>query len=109
MSRRAAKRDANEAEIVAALRALGYWVDQLPGDNGRPDLLVGVPNTHTWLLLEVKMPGTGRLSPKQKEYHRACTTRIHLVECVDQAVMVAARYRQPGGFDGPTQSMGGAR
>jgi hypothetical protein len=115
MARRAAKRDANEAEIVEALRALGYFVDQVPGDNGRPDLDVGIPGTGLWCKLEVKVPGTGRLTPLQKRYHATCVARVHVVESVRQAIDVVASYRiggihgQPGGFDGPTQSMGGAR
>jgi hypothetical protein len=59
--RRAAKRDANEPEIVSALRAVGATVTMLSAE-GVPDLLVGyLSETY---LLEVKAPrgpkgGTG--------------------------------------------------
>lgn len=51
--RRARARDANEREIVTALRAAGASVTRLD-DAGVPDLLVGY-HGRTWLL-EVKLP-----------------------------------------------------
>lgn len=51
--RRAARRDGNEPEIVAALRAAGASVSALNGD-GIPDLLVGYRGET--FLLEVKLP-----------------------------------------------------
>lgn len=50
---RAKRRDANESEIVKALRAAGASVTLLDGD-GVPDLLVG-KGGKTWLI-EVKNP-----------------------------------------------------
>lgn len=66
--RHARKVDANQAEIVAALRAAGRFVEVL-SDVGRgvPDLLVA------WngkcLLMEVKMPKQ-KLTPDQLDWHR---------------------------------------
>jgi Holliday junction resolvase len=51
LHRRAARRDANEAEIVAALRAVGATVQQLSGEDV-PDLLVGFRGVD--YLVEVK-------------------------------------------------------
>ena len=65
---RTAKRDANHAAIVAALRAVGCSVLELHAvGGGCPDLLVG---SRGWdYLLEVKIPGYERIrqSPKHRE------------------------------------------
>lgn len=53
-ARRAARRDANEDEIVKALRAVGASVTMLSGVDGIPDLLVG--HQGRTFLLEVKLP-----------------------------------------------------
>lgn len=58
--RRAAKRDANEPEIVRALRSGGYLVKQL----NEFDLLVS-DGQRVWML-EVKMP-KGKLKPSQEQ------------------------------------------
>ena len=58
----ARKRDANEAEIVAALRACGARVDRISGP-GLPDLLVGYKGF--WVPLEIKS-ATGRLTKRQR-------------------------------------------
>jgi hypothetical protein len=70
--RRAAKVDANQADIVAALRAIGASVTPLHAvGNGVPDLLVGF-RRQTWLI-EVKdgnkPPSARRLTPDQQEWH----------------------------------------
>ena len=46
------QRDANEAEIIAALEAVGATVEQLPTGKGVPDLLIGYRGKN--LLMEVK-------------------------------------------------------
>jgi hypothetical protein len=63
---RAARRDGNEAGIIAALEKAGASVQQLNLTNG-PDLLVGANGlTH---LLEIKSE-RGQLSAGQSEWHR---------------------------------------
>jgi hypothetical protein len=73
--RRAAKRDANEADIVTALRAVGATVLQID-DTDAPDLLVGFRGVN--YLLEVKRPAGKRggisadgqrLSDGQEQWH----------------------------------------
>jgi hypothetical protein len=67
--RRAAKRDANHAEVVDALRASGCGVVDLAAVGaGVPDLLVCAPTwPHTTSLVEVKdgrkPPSARRLTP----------------------------------------------
>lgn len=65
--RRAAKRDDNEAAIIAALMAVGCSVTQLSGTD-IPDLLVGYKgNTY---LLEAKQR-LGKLTSGQETWHRS--------------------------------------
>ena len=69
--RRAARTDANQAEIVAALRKAGASVTSLAGvADGCPDLLVG--RAGQTLLMEVKdgtkKPSDRKLTPDQQAY-----------------------------------------
>jgi len=64
--RRAAKRDGNEAEIVAAIRAAGYWCVQV-SHAGLPDLVCGRKGRPTIVLLEVK-DGNGDLTEAQLRF-----------------------------------------
>lgn len=94
--RRAAKVDANQAEIVAALEAAGCSVQSLaPVGNGCPDLLVGCAGKN--LLLEVKDPAQPphkrRLNSHQKPWHAEWRGVAHLVETVDQALCIVAHAR----------------
>jgi len=71
--RRAAKVDANQREVVAALRAAGASVQLLHAvGEGCPDLLVGYKGLN--MLLEVKdgskPPSAQKLTPQQEEWHR---------------------------------------
>lgn len=71
--RRAAKIDANQAEIVDALRKAGATVQSLAAvGNGVPDLLIGFRGIT--VLAEVKdglKPPSGQsLTPLQMEWHR---------------------------------------
>lgn len=75
MTRRAAKVDANQAEIVAALEAAGASVLSLAAlGNGAPDLLAGWAGAEM-VLLEVKHPARakGRREPNalQTKWHGA--------------------------------------
>lgn len=74
--RRAAKIDANQTEIVKALRQMGCTVQSLAAvGDGCPDLLVGAHGVT--LLVEVKdgtkPPSARRLTPDQEVWHRNWT------------------------------------
>ena len=90
--RRAAKRDANHPEIVAALRAAGCGVVDLGAVGaGVPDLLVCEPTwPHTAHLVEVKdgskPPSARALTPDQVRFHAAWKGRIHVVTSVGEAL-----------------------
>lgn len=60
------RRDANELEIVHALRQVGCRVLRLSGA-GVPDLAVYWPARGGWVLAEIKTQ-TGRLRPSQREW-----------------------------------------
>ena len=86
---RAAKVDANQPEIVAALRAVGATVQPLHTvGRGCPDLLVGWRGRNH--LIEVKdgskSPSKRRLRASQVEF--AAWWPVHVVESVEQAMAV---------------------
>lgn len=92
--RRAAKVDANHAEIVRTLRSAGCGVLSLAAvGNGCPDLLVHGP-FYPWkhFLLEVKdgskPPSARKLTPDQEKFHAEWKGWIHVVTSVDEALAV---------------------
>lgn len=88
--RRAAKIDANQPDIVAALRAIGASVQSLAATGkGVPDLLVGWRG-QTYLI-EVKdgalPPSARKLTPDQEAWHAAWTGKpVTVITCVDSAL-----------------------
>ncbi|WP_321952237.1 VRR-NUC domain-containing protein [Paraburkholderia bannensis] len=93
--RYAAKADANQAEIVAALRGIGCSVvcTHTVGQ-GMPDLVVATPDGKRTVLMEIKDPKQPKhrheLTPAQKEFHAAWTGEIHIVFTVERALEVIA-------------------
>jgi hypothetical protein len=85
--RQAAKRDANEKEIVKALAAAGCSVTQLSGP-GIPDLLVSRAGVN--YLLEIKDPAQPPckqvLTPMQEIWHRDWRGQKAVVKTVDEAL-----------------------
>ena len=87
--RRAAKTDENQAEIVAALRLVGWSVLPLHAvGKGCPDLLVA--KGEQTFLMEVKdgakPPSARKLTPDQVEFHAAWRGRIVVVCSVREAM-----------------------
>jgi hypothetical protein len=79
LNRHAVQRDANEPEIVDALKRVGCTVWRLD----IVDLLVGRLGKN--YLLEVKRPGAD-LNARQKEMHSVWRGTIHMVKTVDDAL-----------------------
>lgn len=82
------KADANQAEIIKALRAAGCSVSVIGGANGNngvPDLLVG--RAGRTFLLEVKMPGKN-LSPVQEHWRLEWRGQSAVVRTVGDALHV---------------------
>lgn len=99
--RRAAKVDANQKEIVDALRDVGCGVLSLAAmGDGVPDLLVHEP-LYPWRyhLLEVKdgskPPSARKLTKNQKRLHEKWKAHIHVVTSVDEALDAVGVVRNP--------------
>ena len=87
--RRAAKVDANQESIVAALRKIGATVQLLHAvGQGCPDILVGWRGMNT--ILEIKdgkkPPSARKLTEDQEKWHAAWRGQVTVVETVEQAI-----------------------
>lgn len=94
---RAAKVDANQAEIVHALRCIGCSVQVLSTvGSGVPDLLVGFNGLN--ILMEVKdgkkPPSARKLTADQVIWHGDWRGQVNVVESVEKAMAVVAWYRK---------------
>lgn len=98
---RAARIDANQPQVVAALRKCGVTVQHLHQvGEGCPDLLCGVAG-HLFLV-EVKdgakVLSKQKLTPDQVVWHAAWPTEVHIINSVEGAIAVAALYRAKAGL-----------
>ena len=87
--RRAARVDANQAELVAALRKLGCSVEPLHAvGKGVPDLLVGYRGDK--YLIEVKdgekPPSKRKLRPTQEDWHANWRGSVHVFKSIDDVL-----------------------
>jgi hypothetical protein len=94
--RRAAKVDANQADIVAALRMAGATVQPLHAvGKGCPDLLVGYQRAN--YLLEVKdgskVPSAQKLTEDQVEWHELWRGQAAVVNDVKSALTAIGALR----------------
>lgn len=85
MPRYAAKRDSNEAEIVAALRQVGATVGFINGAD-MPDLIVGFRGKN--FLLEVKSGPYRKLTDGQAEWHEDWAGQVAVVKSIEEALDV---------------------
>ena len=84
-----AKVDANQKQIVTALRDAGCSVQSLAATGrGVPDLLVGRAGKN--ILMEIKdgsrTPSERKLTPDQEIWHSAWRGQIHVVTSTDDAL-----------------------
>lgn len=92
--RRAAKIDANQTEIVDALRSVGAKVQSLAAvGDGVPDLLVGFRGS--LYLIECKdgkkPPSERKLTDKQEKWHAEWSgLPVYVVTCVNESIGVLA-------------------
>jgi len=85
--------DANQREIVAALRKAGASVTSTAAvGNGYPDISVGIRKVNA--LFEIKdgskPPSKRKLTPDEKAWHDAWRGSVYIVESVDQALDILA-------------------
>ena len=96
--RKAAKRDANEPEIVEALRRAGCHV-QRNSDTGVPDLTVTLPGGAPVLYMEVKAL-KGKLTPAEAkwwaDYGEVCGVirSAYIVRSIDCALALVEAHRR---------------
>ena len=80
------KTDANQQEIIDALRAVGATVQDLSGvGKGAPDIACGIRGVT--YLLEIKNPETkGKLNPAQVKWHEAWRGHVTVVRTIEEAL-----------------------
>lgn len=93
----AKKIDANQPEVVEALRKAGCSVQHLHAvGGGVPDLLCAIAGDQTFII-EVKdgskPPSAQALTKDQVVWHARWRGRVHIVNSVDAALSVVAIYR----------------
>lgn len=87
--RRAAKVDANHAEIVSALRSVGASVQSIAMvGGGCPDLLIGYAGLSFVLEIKdgAKPPSRRELTPDEAAWHAAWRGHAAVVTSVDEAL-----------------------
>ena len=87
------KLDANQPDIVKALRQAGASVTSLASvGNGCPDLLVGIRNVTTVFEVKdgAKPPSKRKLTEPERDWHAAWRGSKHIVESVEQALTTLA-------------------
>lgn len=92
----AAKIDANQNEIVKALRQVGCTVQSLASvGKGTPDLLIGFRGVN--LLFEIKdgsKPKSARkLTTDQVIWHSGWNGKVYVIESVDDAINIINELR----------------
>jgi Holliday junction resolvase len=84
--RRAAKIDANQTEIVKALRKVGCSVLSLAAiGKGAPDILLGYKGKN--VLLEIKRQ-KGKLNDQQEEFKAGWRGDLCVVRSIEEALLV---------------------
>ena len=97
--RRAAKVDANQKEVVDALRKAGFDVRHTHQIGmGFPDVIVGVGGHN--LLFEIKdgkkPPSAQKLTPFEADFHRDWPGHVSIVTSAEDAIEQALHFRQFG-------------
>ena len=87
--RRAARVDHNQPQIVAALRAVGAFVQTLHViGRGCPDILVSYRGC--WTVMELKdgakPPSARRLTPDEVAWHALAKAPVYVVSSVEEAL-----------------------
>ena len=92
-----AKIDANQPEIVKALRQIGCSVQHLHQlGQGCPDILIGVAGFN--VLAEIKdsakPPSARNLTEDEQDWHDAWRGQVSIITCVDDALRVVRYFRE---------------
>ena len=85
----AKRTDANQAEIVEGLRAMGATVQTLHEvGKGCPDILIGFRG-HNYLI-EIKVEGAG-LNEREHRWHQQWRGQVTIARTLEQAVEIITR------------------
>lgn len=87
----AAKIDANQPEIVKALRKIGCTVEVLSAvGKGCPDIIVGFRNINVFMEIKdgTKPKSARKLTPDQVVWHEKWQGLVYVVESVDDALKI---------------------
>jgi Holliday junction resolvase len=89
--RRAARTDANQNDIVEALRDVGATVAITSGlGSGFPDIVVGFREVN--YLIEIKdgskPPSKRRLTPDEQDFHDLWRGSVHIANDTDEALKI---------------------
>lgn len=88
--------DANQPDIVRALRKIGASVQSLASvGHGCPDLLVGYRNKNFTFELKdpSQPPSKRRLTPDETEWHQSWKGQIHVIETFEEALKIISQTR----------------
>lgn len=99
MPRRAARVDANHAEIVRVLRDIGASVQSLASQGqGCPDLLVGFrEQNHLFEIKDgAKIPSKQVLTADEKRWHQEWQGRVVIIRSVDDALRAVGLGERDG-------------
>jgi hypothetical protein len=97
--RRAARTDANQAEVVKALRAAGATVTDTSGvGGGFPDLAVGYGGLNYFLEVKdgSKPPSAQKLSQHQEKWHREWKGHACVVNSPEAALAAIGVFKVVG-------------
>lgn len=99
MTRTACKIDANQPDIVAALRRMGAHATSTAAvGKGFPDIVVAYQPPHkgraVWTPMEIKVPGC-KLNQDQEDFHAACPAPIPVVYSELEATLAIAELARP--------------
>jgi hypothetical protein len=85
----AARIDANQPAIVAALRKMGATVLHLHTiGKGAPDILIGYQGKNALVELKdgAKPPSARKLTPDEERFHAEWRGQVAIIESVDEAI-----------------------
>ena len=104
--RRAAKVDANQAEIIAAFRKAGASVKPVHVVKGFVDIVVGINGRN--MLVEIKdgtkAKSARKLTPMEQEFHDGWKGKIHIVESLDDVAAALNELQVSGHISKPMES-----
>jgi hypothetical protein len=85
----AARIDANQPAIVAAIRKMGATVLHLHTiGKGAPDILIGYQGKNALVELKdgAKPPSARKLTPDEEKFHAEWRGQVAIIESVDEAI-----------------------